>query len=134
MARAHRWIQRSVCLQLSIVLACWLAGAALSRLFALPIPGGVVGLAILLLLLVGRRLSVVSLRRGAGWLLADMLLFFVPAALAILDHPEFLGLVGAKILFVILASTAAVMIATALAVEFAFRWTAAHGLASPDSH
>lgn len=133
MARAHRWIQRSVWLQLAIVLACWSAGAALARALAAPIPGGVVGLAILLLLLAGRRLSAVSLRRGAGWLLADMLLFFVPAALAVLDHPEFFGLIGVKILFVILASTVAVMVATALTVDVALRWTDGHGLAAPDS-
>lgn len=132
MARAHRFIQRSVWLQIGIVLICWQAGEALVRALGLPVPGAIVGLAILLLLLGGRRLSVVSLRRGAEWLLADMLLFFVPAVLAVLNYPEFLGLTGLKILFVILASTVAVMVTTALVVDRAYRWSAAHGLASAD--
>ena len=133
MARAHRFIQRSVWLQIGIVLACWLAGEALARALGLPIPGAILGLAIILVLLARRRLSAVSMRRGAEWLLADMLLFFVPAVLAVLDYPEFLGLTGLKILFVILASTVVVMATTALVVDSAYRWRAGHGLASSDS-
>ncbi len=132
MPRAHRVIQRSVWLQLGIVLACWLAGEGLARAFPLPVPGAILGLGLILLLLGGRRLSAVSMRRGANWLIADMLLFFVPAALAVLNYPEFLGLTGLKILFVILASTIAVMVTTALVVDGAYRWKVAHGLASSD--
>jgi holin-like protein len=133
MARAHRFIQRSVWLQIGIVLVCWLAGEVLARALALPIPGAILGLAIILLLLARRRLSAVSMRRGAEWLLADMLLFFVPAVLSVLNYPEFLGLTGLKILFVILASTVAVMVTTAFVVDSAYRWRAGHGLASSDS-
>jgi holin-like protein len=133
MPRAHRVIQRSVWLQLGIVLACWLAGEVLARAVGLPIPGAILGLAIMLVLLTRRRLSAVSMRRGAEWLLADMLLFFVPAVLAVLNYPEFLGLTGLKILFVILASTIAVMVTTALVVDSAYRWRAGRDLASSDS-
>jgi len=130
MARAHRIIQRNLWLQLGVLLACWLAGEAAARALALPVPGAIVGLGLMLLLLGGRRLSAVSLRRGANRLLADMLLFFVPAVLAVLDHPEFLGLTGLKILFVILVSTVVVMATTALVVDRAYRWSAARGLAA----
>jgi holin-like protein len=133
MPRAHRVIQRSVWLQLGIVLACWLAGEVLARAVGLPIPGAILGLAIMLVLLTRRRLSAVSMRRGAEWLLADMLLFFVPAVLADLNYPEFLGFTGLKILFVILASTVAVMVTTALVVDSAYRWRAGRDLASSDS-
>jgi holin-like protein len=133
MSRAPRVIQRSVWLQLSIVLACWLAGEVVTRAVGLPIPGAILGLAIMIALLARRRLSVVSMRRGAEWLLADMLLFFVPAVLAVLNYPEFLGLTGLKVLFVILASTLAVMVTTALAVDRAYRWRAGRELASSDS-
>jgi holin-like protein len=133
MPRAHRVIQRSVWLQLGIVLACWLAGEVLARAVGLPIPGAILGLAIMLVLLARRRLSAVSMRRGAEWLLADMLLFFVPAVLAVLNYPEFLGFTGLKILFVILASTVAVMVTTALVVDSAYRWRAGRDLASSDS-
>ncbi|MBN9583282.1 MAG: CidA/LrgA family protein [Afipia sp.] len=131
--RATRLIQRSAMLQLGIVAAFWLAGEAAVRVLGLPVPGGIVGLALLLMLLVTRRLSAASMRRGADWLLADMLLFFVPAVLAVLDHREFLGIVGLKILFVITVSTAVVMLVTAFAVERCYRWRIDHAPVGPHS-
>lgn len=133
MPRSPRIIHRSVILQIGIILACWMAGEGLARGLGLAIPGSIVGLAIVLLLLTSRRLSAISMRRGAGWFLADMVLFFVPAVLAILNHPEFLGLMGIKILFVILMSTVAVMVSTGFVVDRVFRWRAGHGLVSPES-
>jgi holin-like protein len=47
-----------------------------------------------------------------------MPLFFVPAVLAVLDHRELLGAVGLKIVATILGSTFAVMVVTALTVDF----------------
>lgn len=132
--RVIRSIQRSVVLQLGIVAAFWLAGEAAVRMLGVPVPGGIVGLALLLMLLVTRRLSAASMRRGADWLLADMLLFFVPAVLAVLDHREFLGIVGLKILFVIMVSTAVVMLVTAFAVERCYRWRIGHALVEPNPH
>lgn len=125
-------VHRSRLLQIGLVCAFWVAGEALVRLCRLPLPGGIVGLAIVLLLLATRGLSVLSMKRGTDWFLADMLLFFVPAVLAVLDHRELLGLVGLKVLFVILLSTAVVMGATAFAVDFCFRWRGGHVRATPD--
>lgn len=130
--KAARFIHRSALLQAGIVLVFWLAGEALVRKFAIPLPGAIPGLALLLLFLASRRLSVVSMRRGAAWFLADMLLFFVPAVLAVLDHREFLGLVGLKILFVIVLSTTAVMLMTAFAVDRCYRWRIGHVRLAPD--
>ena len=119
-------LAKSRLLQAALVVGIWLAGEALVRVLGIPLPGGVIGLALMLVLLATHRLETGSVRRGAEWLLADMLLFFIPVALAVVDHRELLGFTGLKILFVILASTAAVMIATALAVDRCFRWRAAH--------
>ncbi|MBS7544959.1 CidA/LrgA family protein [Ancylobacter oerskovii] len=129
-AHTARYLRRSppmqIALQVMLVIGFWLLGEALVRLLGIPLPGGIVGLAILLALFATRRLKARRLRRGAQWLLADMLLFFVPAVLAVLDHRELLGLTGLKILFVILFSTVSVMIATALTMEACQRWRAAH--------
>lgn len=117
-------LDRSVVLQVGAIVAFWLAGEAIVRASSIPVPGAVVGLALLFVLVATRRVSESSVRRGAQWFLADMLLFFVPAVLAVLDHREFVGLLGLKLLFVILASTAAVMLVTALVVDRSFRWIA----------
>lgn len=90
--------------------------------------GGMVGMAFALVLLANRRISLSSMRRGAQWLLAEMLVFFAPAVLAVVDHREFLGLLGLIILIVILVGTATVMGVTALTVDLCYRWRSRHAL------
>jgi holin-like protein len=123
--RLRRLLRRSRLVQVALVFAFWFIGTAIVRLVGLPVPGGVVGMLLVLGLLASRRLSTASLRRGTDWLLGDMLLFFVPVCLAVLDHPELLGVLGLKIMIVILAGTTAVMGATALTVDLCWRWRAA---------
>lgn len=120
---------RSLPLQVAVIVAVWLLGEAVVRAAGLPVPGAVAGLALLFLLVATRCVRESSVRRGAQWFLADMLLFFVPAVLAVLDHREFVGLTGLKVLFVILASTAAVMLVTAFVVDLSFRWNASRARA-----
>jgi holin-like protein len=119
--RLKRFVHRSGPLQVGLVLAFWFAGQGIVRLTGLPVPGGVVGMLAVLLLFATRWLSVLSMRRGAEWLIGDMVLFFVPAVLAVLDHRELLGLVGLKVLGVILFSTIAVLGVTGLTVNLCFR-------------
>ena len=125
------WVSRHPMLQLVLMLAFWLAGEALVRALSLPLPGALVGLAAVLLLLATRRLSAPGLRRGAQWLLGDMLLFFVPAVLAVLEHREFLGLIGLKILCLIVLSTALVMVVTASVVDACCHWRECRDVAEP---
>jgi len=111
--------------QIFLIMAFWLTGEIIVRPTGLPIPGAIVGLFIVLALLMSNRLSIRTMRRGAQWFLAEMLLFFVPAVLALLDHPEFLGLLGLKILAVILLSTFIVMIVTGVVIDLCYRWNVA---------
>lgn len=122
----RRAIRHSRFAQIGVILAFWLAGEAIVRVAGLPVPGGIVGLALVLALLASHSISPASMRRGADWLLAEMLLFFVPAVLAVVDHGELLGLLGLKILVVILAGTVAVMGVTAFTVDLAYRWRSRH--------
>ena len=119
--RLRRFLHRNGPLQLALVLVFWLAGQVLVRLTRLPVPGGVVGTLVVLLLLATKRLSILSVRRGAEWLIGDMVLFFVPAVLAVLDHQELMGIVGLKVFAVIVCSTLAVMGVTGLTVDLCYR-------------
>jgi putative effector of murein hydrolase LrgA (UPF0299 family) len=74
-----------------------------------------------LILLATGRISLFTLRRGAEWFAGDMMLFFVPAVVSILDQPEFIGRVGLELLAVIVLSMLAVMTVTALTVERLWR-------------
>lgn len=123
----RRAVRSSRLSQIALVLGFWLLGNAVARLSGLPIPGGIIGMLIVLALLASRRLSHASLRQGANWFIAEMLLFFVPAVLAVMDHREFLGLLGLKILSVILLGTLVVMAVTALVVDLGYRFLEAQG-------
>ena len=120
------WLRRSRVLQICLLILFSLLGQALAQLLGLPVPGGVIGMALVLLLLATRRLRVRNVHRGASWLLGEMLLFFVPAVMSLLDHREFLGLLGLKLLAVILLGTALVMTGTALTIDLCYRWMNRH--------
>ena len=126
----RRLLRRSRLAQLARVAAFWLAGEQLVRITGIPLPGSIIGMGLALLALGARGLNVGSMKRGANWLLAEMLLFFVPAVLALLDHSELLGLTGLKIVTVIVLSTLAVLCVTALTVDLCYRWIARDELAA----
>jgi len=113
--------RRSRMAQTALIMAFWGLGEALVRLAHLPLPGGIPGLFAVLVLLVSGRMQARQLRRGASLLLAEMLLFFIPAVLVVLDHKELLGLTGLKVLGAILTGTLVVMAGTALIVDLCFR-------------
>lgn len=124
--RARIALRRSRVLQITLIVAFSLLGQALAQALGLPVPGGVIGMALVLLLLATRLLRVRNVHRGASWLLGEMLLFFVPAVMSLLDHREFLGVLGLKLLLVILLGTALVMTGTALTIDLCYRWMNRH--------
>jgi len=63
---------------------------------------------------------------GAGLLMAEMLLFFIPALMSLLDYGTLLRDDGWRILLVIAASTLMVMLVTAFTVELAVRLSRSH--------
>lgn len=112
--------------ELSILLALFLLGGQLSSWLGWPIPGGVMGLALLLLLFACGVLKPATLQAGAGWLMAEMLLFFIPALMSLLDYGGLLRSDGWRILLVIAVSTLLVMVVTAVTVELVCRWRLRH--------
>ena len=62
------------------------------------------------------------LQAGTNWLMAEMLLFFVPAMLVVTEYGDLVRHQGLRILAVIIASTACVMVVTALAVDRVYRF------------
>lgn len=122
----RRRLHQSRVLQIGVLSAFWYAGETVVRATGLPIPAGIVGMLLVLGLLGSGRISLFSVRRGADFFLAEMLLFFVPAVLAVLQHREFLGLLGLKVLAVIVFGILAVMSVTGLAVDTCYRWRLRH--------
>jgi len=112
--------------ELAILCSLFLLGGQLASWLGWPIPGGVMGLALLLILFASGVLKPAMLQLGAGWLMAEMLLFFIPALMSLLDYGSLIREEGWRILLVIAVSTLMVMVVTALTVELVCRWSVRH--------
>ncbi|MEO8641109.1 CidA/LrgA family protein [Pseudomonas sp.] len=107
--------------ELAVLLAIYLLGCQMAVWFAWPIPGGVIGMVLLLLAFALGVVNPAALKKGAGLLMAEMLLFFIPALMSLLDYGGLLRSDGWRILLVIGVSTLMVMLVTAFTVELVVR-------------
>ncbi|WP_145044623.1 CidA/LrgA family protein [Paenibacillus xylanexedens] len=101
-------------LQVAILMAFSLLMNQLAGALHLPVPGSILGMVVLFLLL---QTGVVKLRWievGAAWLLGELLLFFIPSAVGIMNYMPMLEHDGLQILFIVLLSTFLVMVCTGL--------------------
>ena len=110
-----------IALQAAALGVLWLAVDWAVRAVGLPVPSGVIGLAVLLVLLFSGRVAPTWVKDGANWLLSDMLLFFVPAAVAAVQYGGLFREDGWRLALVVVAGTAFVMVAVAVAVDLAAR-------------
>ncbi|AFK68497.1 murein hydrolase regulator LrgA [Pseudomonas putida SJTE-1] len=108
--------------ELAVLCTLFLLGGQIASWLGWPIPGGVMGLALLLILFASGVLKPATLQLGAGWLMAEMLLFFIPALMSLLDYGALIREEGWRILLVIAVSTLMVMVVTAMTVELVCRW------------
>ncbi|VVO25900.1 CidA/LrgA family protein [Pseudomonas fluorescens] len=118
-------LARLLC-ELAVLLAIYLLGCQLALWLSWPIPGGVIGLALLLLAFAFGWVKPAALQLGAGVLMAEMLLFFIPALMSLLDYGVLLREDGWRILLVIGISTLMVMLVTAFTVELVCRLRMRH--------
>jgi holin-like protein len=107
--------------ELAVLLAIYLLGCQMAVWFSWPIPGGVIGMVLLLLAFALGVVKPAALQMGAGLLMAEMLLFFIPALMSLLDYGGLLRSDGWRILLVIGVSTLMVMLVTAFTVELVVR-------------
>jgi putative effector of murein hydrolase LrgA (UPF0299 family) len=124
-------------LSLTLILLAQLIGEALARATDLPVPGPLIGMALLLLFLVVRdRASRLAPRvlapplvdgclesTGKG-LLANLSLMFVPAGAGIVGRLDVLAVHGIALAVVVVVSTVTTLAATALTFVAVSRWLA----------
>ncbi|MFU8898478.1 MAG: CidA/LrgA family protein [Roseinatronobacter sp.] len=90
---------------LTLILACQLAGEALTRFFGWPAPGPVLGMALLFaLMLASPRLAALVTPTGEG-ILRHLSLLFVPAGVGVVGHLQQLGAYGLGFALVLVVST-----------------------------
>ena len=95
---------------ITILLVCQLLGETLARGLGLPVPGPVLGMALLLAgCLALPRMAQIVLPTAQG-ILAHLSLLFVPAGVGVISHLDLLGGSGPALLVVLVASTALALI------------------------
>lgn len=88
-------------------------------LFSIPFPVPIIGLFLLLIALSLKIIKLEWVEKGANWLMFELLLFFIPSAVGIINYDEIFSWQGVGSLFVIGLSTFIVMVVTAWIVD---RW------------
>ena len=123
------WLHRvQVPLQVALYVGLFLVSERLVSWLHLPLPANIVGMLLLLSMIMLRVMPLGWVKAGASWLLAEMLQFFVPAVVAVVNYGDLLRLEGWRILLVIGVSTLLVLGATSLVVDRVYRfelWLAA---------
>ncbi|MBL3524311.1 CidA/LrgA family protein [Serratia plymuthica] len=107
--------------QVVLYAVLFLIADRLVKQFHLPLPANIVGMLMLLALILLRVLPLSWVRAGSRWLLAEMLLFFVPAVVAVVNYAQLLMVEGWKIFLVIAISTMLTLGVTGLVVDRVYR-------------
>lgn len=107
--------------QVGALVAIWLVAAALARVAGLAISPGVIGLLALLALLLSGRARPDWIEDGAQWLLGELVLFFIPCVVAVMQYGALFRREGVQIVLAVALGTVLVMAATALAVHLGCR-------------
>lgn len=99
-----------IIIQISGLYLINLIGEFISSLLKLPIPGSIVGLLLLFISLYFNLIPEKYIKEGAGFLLAILPLFFIPATVGVIQYPEFLSGKGLILILIVMVSTFVTMI------------------------
>lgn len=91
--------------QIIILYLFYLLGSLIVQLLGIHFPGSIVGLILLFLMLRMKLVPVELIRDGAGFLLALLPLFFVPATVGVINYPQLLSTQGILLLLTVVVST-----------------------------
>jgi len=121
--RAVQWL--SLPLQVGLYIGLFVASQQLVSWLHLPLPANIVGMLVLLALIVTRIEPLNWVKAGSRWLLAEMLLFFIPAVVAVVNYGALLRVDGWRICVVIGVSTTLVLASTAWVVDRLYQYEVA---------
>ncbi|MNJ39589.1 Holin-like protein CidA [compost metagenome] len=101
-------------LQVIVLFFISIAMNLLAELLHLPIPGSILGIIVIFALLKSKVIKLTWIEQGANLLLAELLLFFIPAAVGVMKYIPLLESDGVRILIVVISSTFIVMLSSGL--------------------
>jgi len=104
--------------QLMILFVISLIGEGISSFFHLPIPGSIIGLIILFLALQFKWLRIRHVNMVGNFLLANMTILFLPAAVGIMDRYEVIAPFLGPIVLIIVGAIVLNIMVIALVVNY----------------
>lgn len=99
---------------IALLLVCQLIGEAGARALALPVPGPVIGLALLFLIFLIRPKTAESVSPLAKVILSNLSLLFVPAGVGVMGNLDVLSTHWFAFAAILIVSTIAAMLVSAL--------------------
>jgi holin-like protein len=110
-----------ILVQLLALSGISMLGNTISSMLNIGIPGNIIGMVILFGLLERKLIALDWIETGANFLISELLLFFIPSAIGIIQFPDLLKKDSVNLLLVIVSSTAAVVIFVGLVTELVSR-------------
>jgi len=103
--------------QIGLLYLIALGSNALVDWLHVPVPGSIVGIAVLFALLQAKIVKVEWLDAGVKWLHGDLLLFFIPATVGIMQYAGLLRTDGIAVGLTVVVSTVLVMACAGYAAQ-----------------
>ncbi|NNP70005.1 CidA/LrgA family protein [Acinetobacter sp. Ac_5812] len=104
--------------QILILAAFWLAGYVLNQKLGIPISAGILGMFLLLFSLFLKVIKMDQVAMGATFVLGELLLFFVPVVVAVVQYKSLFMTEGWQIVLSIAIGTILVMLSTCLTIHY----------------
>ncbi|SHE85237.1 CidA/LrgA family protein [Clostridium fallax] len=104
--------------ELIIILSIYLIGEFVSYIFHLPVPGNIIGMILLLVLLMTKKIKVSAIETVSNFFLDHLAFFFIPAGVGLISSFGILKSAWAKLLIVCILTTMIVIAITGLVVQF----------------
>lgn len=101
-------------LQIVIIIFFTLLGQFIVSFFNLNIPESIVGLVLLLISLHMGWIKLDWVEAGSAFLFSEMLLFFIPAIVGIMNYPWLIGTKGILVLLAVIVGTTLAMVTTGI--------------------
>ena len=103
---------------LLILLSYQLIGEILIRTLSLPVPGPVVGMLLLFITLIWRNTLVTRIERTTQFILQNLTLLYVPAAVGVVVHLDLVRSEGGPLILTLVASSLITITVTAATMRF----------------
>jgi holin-like protein len=113
---AMKWVR--VVGQVLLLSVIWFVADRGAKMLELPISGGIFGLGILVVLLLTGVIKPGWIEGGAELILANMLLYFIPLVVSVVQYTDLLEAEGLKLMLAIGIGFVSVLLTTAFVVEW----------------